>query len=400
MNDRGVWILKILLFSFCINTACADVRICTYYDNRKCAVIWTGDDLTDATSTFFEQAVKAAESNKIVFTAGVISDGMTSNGWNTIQQWYTNGAFSVASHSVSHTYLSPWVGVQDVDYEVGASQSKIVQALDLPAWNKYKGRQFMAAWIQPAGAAPEPQESEFRRQLGLHYYLSDRKTGGEVAVVWDFTNGLFSRIGDSGSENQTLAQNNSAFDQKYISGQIYVLLNHPALGYAITNGSALEAHMKYIGGRKDVWYSGLEYVYTYKYLQAITPPILTISTSDTQQVVFQSVADSTARSKYGLSYPLTYRVDIPTNWTGVYVFYSDAGNPVPQQMTARTTNDFFNGLNVFRQDIGRHVVYVSQAFPEYHDAFQVMILNADGDADGDGIPNSQEPNGTDMLIPK
>ena len=81
------------------------------------------------------------------------------------------------------------------------------------------------------------------------------------------------------------------------------------------------------------------------------------------------------------------------------MFYSDAENPVPQQMTGKTTNDFFNGLNVFRQDIGQHIVYISQAFPEYHDAFQIMILNADGDADGDGIPNREEETGTDMLTP-
>jgi hypothetical protein len=93
-------------------------------------------------------------------------------------------------------------------------------------------------------------------------------------------------------------------------------------------------------------------------------------------------------------------VGIPTNWTGVYVFYSDAGSPVPQRMAGKTTNDFFNGLNVYRQDIGQHVVYVSQAFPEYHDTFQIMILNADGDADGDGIPNNQEQNGMDMLVPR
>ena len=399
MNGWSEWILKILIVSCCINTACADVRICPYYDNRKCAVVWVGDDLADGNIPFFAQDVKAAESNKIVYTAAVMLFGM-SNGWNTVQQWYTNGAFSIASHSVTHMYLSPWADVQDIEYEVSASQSEIIQRLDLPAWNKYKGRQFMTAWVQPSGTAPGSQESEFRRQLGLNYYLSDRQTGTGFAVSWDVTNGLFSRIGSSGYATLTATQNNSAFDQNYNSGQVYLIYNHPAAGYPVTNGSALEAHMKYIGGRKDVWYSGFEYVYTYKYLQSINPPQITISTSDTQRVVFQSVADSVARSKYGLSYPLTYRVDIPTNWTGVYVFYSDAGNPVPQQMISKTTNDFFNGLNVFRQDIGQHVVYISQAFPEYHDAFQIMILNADGDADGDGIPNRLEPNGTDMLIPK
>lgn len=197
----------------------------------------------------------------------------------------------------------------------------------------------------------------------------------------------------------TLTENNSAFNQCYNSGQVYHIFNHPSGLFPITNGSALEAHMKYIGGRKDVWYSGFEYVYTYKYLQSINPPTLTISTSDTQRVVFESVADSVARSKYGLSYPLTYGVNIPTNWTGVYVFCSDAGNPAPQRMTGKTTNDFYNGLNVFRQDTVQHIVYVSQAFPEYHDAIQVMILDVNGDADGDGILNRNEENGLDMLTP-
>jgi hypothetical protein len=257
----------------------------------------------------------------------------------------------------------------------------------------------MTAWIQPAGTAPEPQESEYRRQLGSHYYLSDRTTGGGTDT-WDSVNGLFGRINPGADTSLTLAQLKTLFDSRYSSGRVYHIYNHPAGVSPITNGSVLEAHMKYIGGRTDVWYSGFEYVYTYKYLQSIKPPILTISTSDTQRVVFESTADSVARSKYGLSYPLTYSVSIPTNWTGVYVFYSDAGSPVPQQMVEKTTNDFFNGLNVFRQDIGQHAVYVSQAFPEYHDTFQVMILDANGDADGDGIPNYSEPYGTDMLVPR
>lgn len=398
MNGRVAVIFKFLVVLSCINTACAGVWICPYYDNRKCAVIWTGDDLMELRTSFYAQAVKAAESNKIVFTAGVITTDLSSNGWNEVQRWYTNGAFSIASHSVFHVYLSPWVSAQNVEYEVAASQSKIIQGLDLPAWNKYKGRQFITAWIQPSGVAPEPQQSEFRRQLGANYYLSDRKTGIGVAVSWDSTNGLFSRIGSSGIDIQTLAQNNSAFSQCYNLGQVYLFYGHPWIN-PITNGSAQEAHMKYIGGRKDVWYSGFEYVYTYKYLQSVNPPGLTISTSDTQRVVFESVADSVARSKYGLSYPLTYGVNIPTSWTGVYVFCSDAGNPTPQRMTGKTTNDFFNGLNVFRQDTVQHIVYVSQAFPEYHDAIQVMILDVNGDADGDGILNRNEENGLDMLTP-
>ena len=384
-----------------INTAYAGVQICPYYDNRKCAVIWTGDDLGDGFSSVnlnsFAQAVKAAESNKIVFTAGVCASLQSTNGWKTIQQWYTNGAFSVASHSGTHSTALPW----DVEYEVAASQSKFIQWMDLPSWNKYKGRQFITAWIQPTGTAPAYMETEFRRQLGLHYYLIDRMGVGSGADAgWDSTNGLFNRITGNGSELYTLATNNAIFDTKYAAGQVYHMTSHPDGAYPITNGSPQDVHMKYIGGRKDVWYSGFEYVYTYKYLQSINPPQIIISTSDTQQVVFKVTADGAARAKYGLSYPLTYSVSIPTNWTGVYVFYSDPGSPVPQQMIEKTTNDFFNGLNVFRKDIGQHVVYVSQAFPEYHDTFQVMVLDVNGDEDGDGIPNYLEPNGTDMLVPR
>ena len=125
MNCRADWILKILVISCCTNSVCADVRICTYYDNRKCAVIWTGDDLSGSLGAgnfqFFDQAVRAAESNKIVFTAGVCASLQSTNDWKTIQLWYTNGAFSVVSHSGTHSTALPG----DVGYEVASSQSKI-----------------------------------------------------------------------------------------------------------------------------------------------------------------------------------------------------------------------------------------------------------------------------------
>lgn len=166
------------------------------------------------------------------------------------------------------------------------------------------------------------------------------------------------------------------FDTAYSGGTLYLVYNHPAQEaervYG-TNAAIWAEFCAYVGNRKDVWYTDPASLLTYHYLQNQHPPDITVS-NVSGDLLISVTGDPAERSKYGLSYPLTYKVTKPPDWinsSGVYVYYRDLVETNWTLMDKKTTNDFFTGINAYR-DAG-DVVYVSQGLPQTTDTFDLLI---------------------------
>jgi hypothetical protein len=87
--------------------------------------------------------------------------------------------------------------------------------------------------------------------------------------------------------------------------------------------------------------------------------------------------NSTAHNNYGLAYPVTYAFSIPAALTNAKAYHMHTGGGW-NQFTAKTTDDFFNGIECVRWDYVNHKAYVSVAFDETADDIFIKITDANG----------------------
>lgn len=83
---------------------------------------------------------------------------------------------------------------------------------------------------------------------------------------------------------------------------------------------------------------------------------------------------------YGLSYPLTYEFSIPIGSSGLkaYKRYSSSDNWI--QITEKTSNDFFNGIEAARFDYANNQAYISVAYNSNSDNIFVKITDSSGNS--------------------
>ncbi|SVB73542.1 uncharacterized protein METZ01_LOCUS226396, partial [marine metagenome] len=104
--------------------------------------------------------------------------------------------------------------------------------------------------------------------------------------------------------------------------------------------------------------------------------ILRIESGSRNETVI--TVDAQTHVDYGLAYPVTYEFLIPA---GSEDLQSYRRFQVPQdwsQILEKTSEDFFNGIEVVRFDYEESIAYVSIGFSEFSDSIFIKITDNDG----------------------
>lgn len=154
--------------------------ITKFYDNRRAAVIVSGDDWYELNNESFGSACDMLASKALWFSPGIVtvSGGvpMSAGGWSYIQSKINAGYVEPASHSRTHPLSVPYANVAS---EVQGSKDDIINNLDLPALNKKGDKEYLYIWIEPAGLV----DTSIRNQLGQSKYLADR----DLSLIHEFS---------------------------------------------------------------------------------------------------------------------------------------------------------------------------------------------------------------------
>jgi len=361
----------------------AQVTITTTYDNKRGPMVWRNDDLVSAASRapLFLAAANLARSNNIVFSPACYGFDVFSRGtWRSIQDQIDDGMYVPGNHSYSHPVnFTNWY-LQFVE-----SRNALLAGLQYPWQYRYKGKEYLNVFCQWGGIT----------NMGENTTASYASTNGYLMVsgtspnsrgwpTWDTNlnsygyfnysdpmSGILSRGTATNSTNATNINNTINSNLMYvISGHAWT----PEEDVSGTNSAFWTTYFSTLfGNRKNVWYADLNGAITYHYHQAQSPPSISI-VSNIGSVTFTVTGVASNRVKYGLTYPLTYKVTKPVGWpTNTYVYYKDATLTNWTTVIEKTTNDYFTGINCFRNDATGAVVYVSHGLPQAVDVMQIMV---------------------------
>lgn len=354
------------------------VGIAKYYDNRKCVVTSTHDDLA-RNKTGWHLLLSMLTEKKIYHTGATVPSRAD---WEYIQYWIDKGYLEAGSHSRNHPY-PPYVDTRietkysfgtinpiSCEYQIGGSKQDIIGNLTLSDWFKSGENQYVYSWIEPHGAI----DDKIREMLGDTYYLSDRgytRIYNQSYVYnkfaeWDDENGLFERVGYTIElYSQSVNKLNEGFDEIYENGLIYHFMTHPgqhSLGVInLSKGSNIDLHTDYIANRTDVWYVPFGLLYLYHWVDVRNVTDVT-SVGHGQNKIFKITISETDHLNYGVSYPITYVFDIPPNWKNGYVYYRYQDTDRWKLMDHKDLGEFFNGIETARFNFTEHKAYVSIGF--------------------------------------
>jgi len=88
--------------------------------------------------------------------------------------------------------------------------------------------------------------------------------------------------------------------------------------------------------------------------------------------------DSQIHLDYGLSYPVTYEFIIPNISNNLQANIKFRTNDEWSQMLEKTSDDFFNGIDVVRFDYDENKAYISIAFSDLSDSIFIVITDDNG----------------------
>ena len=88
--------------------------------------------------------------------------------------------------------------------------------------------------------------------------------------------------------------------------------------------------------------------------------------------------DPQAHVNYGLAYPVTYEFIIPPGSNNLQSHLRFQTDQDWSQIVEKTSEDFFNGIEVVRFDYNENIAYVSVGFSEISDSIFVKITDNDG----------------------
>lgn len=353
------------------------VELMPYYDNRVSAFVTTIDGYKDGNITTFEEAITRAVENDIVTTVGSFSDPAFFTNQATldmIQGYLDSGDVKISSYSFDDFN---WSTITDDDLPLILSMVQDSKALiplmwDLPLSNSYKGAEIITSWIQSYGTANDDYQATIDTYLQSVDYLTDASVTGASRqyVNWDSDiSQMYDRTAREDGD-VVLATNTARFDTIKAAGGIYLIYTHPVTDdYGV--GSELDQFFQYAGGRTDMWYVGLDDLYLYRHLLAKATPSLTI-TEGAGLIEVEVSASATERAKYGLSYPLTYKVTVPGSATAATVSYKEDGGSYAL-MTEKLISEVFNGIDAYRTDFANDCIYVSQSLPQTKDIMHLKV---------------------------
>lgn len=247
------------------------VRIARYYDNRKCAFIFSGDDWgVENTRDSFANWHNVLRSRSIWATSAIVTGLPDDSYWQYMQEELNLGNVEVAGHSRTH----PFTPYSDPDSEIGGCRDDILARLTLP-WQYRKGtQQYLPGWIEPSGES----NTVVRAKLGEYSYLADRSTQTIFYnwAEWDSSNDVYKRNGITLciqlAKDADFARR--AFDFAYRQHRLCHFYVHPwkmddsgSNPSVWDSGSWFVSLMDYVGNRADVWYVGWGAAYLYRYCQ-------------------------------------------------------------------------------------------------------------------------------------
>ena len=132
---------------------------------------------------------------------------------------------------------------------------------------------------------------------------------------------------------------------------------------------------------------GARFEYVLKYLfiiivlcqvsgSEIGSPVLSIYNENRNETII--TIDTQTHIDYGLAYPVTYEFTIPAESSDLQSYRRFQATQNWAQMVEKTTEDFFNGIEVVRFDYDADVAYVSVGFSEFSDSIFIKLMDNDG----------------------
>ncbi len=91
---------------------------------------------------------------------------------------------------------------------------------------------------------------------------------------------------------------------------------------------------------------------------------------------FKITIDSTAHTDYGLSYPVTYKFTIPSGSSGLKAYKRYSTSSPWTQITEKTANDSFDGIEAVRFDYNNNATYISASFDGSSDDMLLKITDS------------------------
>ena len=85
--------------------------------------------------------------------------------------------------------------------------------------------------------------------------------------------------------------------------------------------------------------------------------------------------NSELHQTYGLSYPMTYEVSIPSQSQNLTTHYKFEKNTDWIELEKRTVDDFFNGINIVRYDYQLSRAFISLTFNAVSDSIYIKVTN-------------------------
>ena len=105
-------------------------------------------------------------------------------------------------------------------------------------------------------------------------------------------------------------------------------------------------------------------------------PVLSVINGNRNETII--TLDSQTHIDYGLAYPTTYEFIIPAESVNLKSYRRFKSNQEWSQMLERTTEDFFNGMEVVRYDYDENIAYVSIGFSDLSDSIFIKIADNEG----------------------
>ena len=389
----------------------AAVDFAEYYDNRDAVVMWTSADIQQGPgSSTFERHISAcrfAASNHVAMTlfavAGRLTDGTDDGnpahpwpgGWEQIAELLPSQYFHITPHNYDDTTVLDNEAAYYLAYVT--ARQEIFDALALGWQHTYKGQEFGTCYSAFGGATLDYAHA--KALCWTNNYLiwtGGRNEIGELTsnttlaryqdydwAPWNNSN-MFCETGFGVGDavlNAGLAPDPfDEFDDCLAGNLIFQINGHQGATpdhYALPDNTNVYNLVVYVGNRHNVWYTGPENLYLYRYLTDQNPPTLSTISASTESLIFQVDGSGLPRTDYGLSFPTSYIADKPSGWTAstrYVVEYKDSGGW--SQMARRTTNDWYNAENCYRNEPTR--VIVSQGLPQNSDTFQIRLRRGGG----------------------
>ena len=378
-----------------------DVVITEYYDDKVFACMVHMDDMYDdgiVTTLRIDNFVNMAEwmsAAKVVAQSGMVSGNNTEqNAWDSAEQTMIDeaGYHHIANHSYNHPNTWTEGDTDAYDLQFAASKDLMLAEIDFPDFWSYKGLSKITSFWQFGdwGSFPysNPDHADWdyiKTLMVLNNYLTYRHsvtwlgTSYGYPLVWDTDYGMFSdhhmtsnadSIRNSG-DGSAVTTYQSHWTHARDNRGWYMVYLHPwneatfdyfdITGHGVSQATwqAWLDHIKPVSGvqNMDCWYTDQDSFSNYKYLREVNPPRISHEMVG-DDFVITVTGDPTARTKYGLSTPLTYKVNKPAGWgsNDADVYYKDTGGYA--LMTERADTDIFTAENNFRND-GTHRLYLS-----------------------------------------